>query len=141
MYNFNIPEPLNLKIKEIQIIANAFKNKVNFQYGDRLESLLHRIGCQINSGSVKDDEISMIVYRHGNFEIFIPYLYKISTKQRLIGHLLGHYVLHSDIGSKRTIFLNWDKDNLQIEHEANRFSKAFLSFENVPDENNHYLFG
>jgi Zn-dependent peptidase ImmA (M78 family) len=69
----------------------------------------------------------------------MPWSYKLSTNNRTLIHNLGHYVLHSDMGSKKTMFINWDKNNLKIEYEANMFWKAFLNFENIPDNDNFYI--
>lgn len=139
MYDFNIPKPLNLGSAEIEKIAKEFKKKVDFLYGDRIEPMLQKLGCHIYDGAVDDNKISMTVYAKNDWYIFMPWSYKLSTNNRTLIHCLGHYVLHSDMGSKKTMFINWDNDNLKIEHEANIFWKAFLNFENIPNDNNFYI--
>ncbi len=141
MYDFNIPQPSNLNNLEIEKIAKKFRDEVNFLYGDRIEPMLERLGCHIYNGFVDDDKISMIVNAESDWQIFMPWTYKISTNNRTLCHCLGHYVLHSNNGNKKTIFINWDRYNLKIEHQANIFSKSFLSFNNIPDNSNYYING
>lgn len=122
--------PINLGHEQISSLATFFAEKTSFTPGEDIfayvkENLHGKI--EYSNGNADSSGGSIKVEKGGSFTI---YLSRITSEKRdvfTIAHELGHFVLHSRLGSSeikahRTEEKEYDK----AEQEANTFAAAFL---------------
>ena len=127
MYDFVEPQPLPTTNNVIREIALGFKKKYNFQKWHNIAVLIRGLnGSEITVGRGRDNDISCVIYGRGKFIIIVPNTLIFDQYNFFLAKQLGHYVLHSDMGKKRTMFLNWNDNNVQLEYQANVFAKILL---------------
>ena len=113
-------------------IAEKTADAVGYRPGGELIETVKAMGGVIKYQEIDEwmatDTGSIEVYGKGSFIIYLPQFTGPMRDRFTIAHELGHYVLHSKLGSKPIkIERRFGEDvKTRIEWEANWFSAAFL---------------
>ncbi len=133
---FLAPKPLGASKAGVERFAEDLAQKIEFDLGDSIEELVHRIGGRLVVGSSGegDDQSGSIVARDVNdFEIFVSRHTSLKRDRFTIAHELGHLLLHfgaikadgAIMRATRNVDPN-DREQQRAEWEANWFAAAFL---------------
>jgi hypothetical protein len=104
-------------------IAEVYK----FDVGDSLRDLVDTIGGQIHFQHLDEwigENGSIFVHGGSDFDILLPHYTSPLRDCFTIGHELGHYFLHSDLG--KIPIIAYRQGSTRIEWEANWFAASLL---------------
>jgi len=108
--------------------AEEYARSVEFEPGDRIESLVAGLGGRLTYlralDSMEATDGSLFVSGEGDFEIKLSAFTGPERDRFTIAHELGHYVLHSECGKHRIRAERFGTSLVEV--EANWFAAAFL---------------
>lgn len=125
--SFVQPEPCGLSKQEVDRLASQVAEKVGYQPGGDLETIVTNLGgtIEFQPWAEATGGGSLEVYpERGTFLMRISPLVGRLRNRFTIAHELGHYFLHSDVGKKPIQALR--EGTGRVEWEANWFAAGFL---------------
>ena len=121
------PKPCGWQRQIVQSFAEDAAERLGYTPGADLYSLVQKMGGRIEVRGSHDSNATGSIHVRGPGD-FIIYLSPYSGYQRdrfTIAHELGHYVLHSQMGTVAPLEVNRDGTG-RVEWEANWFAAGFL---------------
>jgi Zn-dependent peptidase ImmA (M78 family) len=114
------------KIEEISnYIRDRFKEE-NGSLSDAVKNIVEWLGGRIHLSTSISSQSSgtIIVHKKGDFDILIPHNTGVLRDRFTLGHEIGHYILHSNVG--KIPLIAHRQDQSFHETESNYFSAALL---------------
>lgn len=125
---FQDPKPCQLSKSTVDEVAAKIARKVGYEPGADLEKIVSKLGGEIlhQAWDEATDGGSLEVYPGGkpHFLIRVSPFAGALRNRFTIAHELGHYFLHSGVGTKPIKVMREGSD--RVEWEANWFAAGFL---------------
>lgn len=130
--SFVEPQPCNLSKATVQQLAERIADKVGYKPGGDLKAIVQSLGGNIvyESGDYELGSGSLEVHPTGSKKTHSHFIIRVlgvvgNLRNRFtIAHELGHYFLHSGVGTKGIRVARAGTG--RVEWEANWFAAAFL---------------